>query len=261
MLSTLVSHDVGRRDPSSTANYVPNREAWLKSKWLAERVVSDPSIAAEVSQYADPAFELFKTLVVQQVKKDQLVHRHPRRQRPRRTKRLLEVLLSEFREQARRENEDKLDNTADVRQAKPGEAQGQLDRALDAKIEASPEENQHDRPGRPEHPGRAICESRIDHGAEATAAGRHPSTDDDRRDVSQIRCGPRGERAGGADRGIEEDETQMSLEPHRHAGETVRNFNNDPAAIEVARILDDVIDEIEELRSVKTELASPPRPR
>ena len=33
VLSTLVSHDIGRRDPTSQERYVPNRAAQLRSKW------------------------------------------------------------------------------------------------------------------------------------------------------------------------------------------------------------------------------------
>ena len=95
-LSTLVSHELGRRDPSATANYVPNQEARLRSKWLAEQVVKNPAIAAELSQYVDPAFELFKTLTVVQFKKTNSFIVSLEGQDPARTKRLLEKLLNEF---------------------------------------------------------------------------------------------------------------------------------------------------------------------
>ena len=90
------------------ANYVANREVAAQEPELAERVVSDPAIAPTVSQYADPAFELFKTLSVMQVKKEQLVHRLPRRQRPGPTKKLLEMLLKSSRNRQTEENDDKL---------------------------------------------------------------------------------------------------------------------------------------------------------
>ena len=44
-----MTHEPGRHDPSVTASYVPNHEAWLRSKGLAQKVVSDPSIAAELA--------------------------------------------------------------------------------------------------------------------------------------------------------------------------------------------------------------------
>ena len=92
-LSTLVSHELGRREPSSQANYVPNQEARLRSKWLAELVVTQPEIAAELTQYVDPAVELFKSLTVVQVKKTNSFIVSLEGLDPGRTKRLLEKLL------------------------------------------------------------------------------------------------------------------------------------------------------------------------
>ena len=43
VLSTLVSHEIGRHDPMTQERYVPNRIAQLQSKGLAERVVSNPA--------------------------------------------------------------------------------------------------------------------------------------------------------------------------------------------------------------------------
>ena len=45
VLSALMTHEPGRHDPAATASYVPNHEAWLRSKGLAQKVVNDPSIA------------------------------------------------------------------------------------------------------------------------------------------------------------------------------------------------------------------------
>src|ERR1700722_15979533 len=47
-LSALMTHKTGRHDPATTAAYVSNHEAWLRSKWLAQKVVNDPSIASEM---------------------------------------------------------------------------------------------------------------------------------------------------------------------------------------------------------------------
>ena len=44
VLSTLVSHEVGRRDPDATEKYLPNRVAQLKSKALAERGRQRPGL-------------------------------------------------------------------------------------------------------------------------------------------------------------------------------------------------------------------------
>ncbi len=64
-LATLVSHDIGRRDPGSQERYVPNRAAQLKSRRLHEtRRQRTPSLQPELSQYEDPATELFRSLNV-----------------------------------------------------------------------------------------------------------------------------------------------------------------------------------------------------
>ena len=109
VFSTLVSHELGRRDPSSLANYIPNQEARLRSRWLAELVVNDPAINAELTQYADPATELFKSLAIVQWKKTNSFIVSLEGLDPARTKRLLEKLLEEFRYQSKTENEKKLD--------------------------------------------------------------------------------------------------------------------------------------------------------
>src|SRR5271170_8056183 len=70
LLSTLVSHEIGRTDPAAQASYIPNREARLRSKELAQKVVSNPMIVPAVSQYADPVLELFKSLTVLQARKN-----------------------------------------------------------------------------------------------------------------------------------------------------------------------------------------------
>ena len=71
-LSALMTHEPGRHDPSVTASYVPNQEARLRSKGLAQEVVNDPSIAGDMAQFADPAFELFKSLNVLRLKNTNL---------------------------------------------------------------------------------------------------------------------------------------------------------------------------------------------
>ena len=52
-LSTLMTHEMGRQDPATTATYESNHEAWLRSKWLAQKVVNAPSIASGMAQYAE----------------------------------------------------------------------------------------------------------------------------------------------------------------------------------------------------------------
>ena len=50
VLSALVSHDLGRHDPHVQETYIPNLIALLRSRMLAEKVVSDPSLAVRSQQ-------------------------------------------------------------------------------------------------------------------------------------------------------------------------------------------------------------------
>ena len=109
MLSTLVSHDIARRDSGSQERYIPNRAARLKSRRLQELAVSDLSLAPQLSQYEDPATEVFRTLTIIPIHKNgntfiiTLEGGDAAR-----TKKLLEVLLREFRKETKVENEDKI---------------------------------------------------------------------------------------------------------------------------------------------------------
>ena len=110
-LSALMTHEPGRHDPSITASYVPNHEAWLRSKGLAQKVVTDPSIAAEMAQYQDPAFEFFRSLNVVRLKNTSSFSVSLEGNDPARTKKLLEMLLNQLQLEAKKENDEKLDNT------------------------------------------------------------------------------------------------------------------------------------------------------
>ena len=199
------------------------------------RSSATPASRPELSQYDDPAFELFKTLNVQQVKKTNSFIVTLEGNDPARTKKLLEMLLNEFQKQAKAENEDKTRGDRRVRRAKPRRSSRTSSKKLDEDHRDGTAENPHDRPRRPKHPRRAICEPGIDHVAEATAAGRHSSADADRPDVPQVRVGSRGharERRGSRS---SRRETQVPAQLSSTCKGTVRNFNSDPAAIEAGQ--------------------------
>jgi capsular exopolysaccharide synthesis family protein len=108
-LSTLVSHDLSRRDAATQSQYIPNRAAQLKSVRLQERVVGSPDLHIDLSQFEDPVNELFGTLNVVPVQRGgntfivSLEGRDPLR-----TTRLLEALVVEFQAQAKKENGEKI---------------------------------------------------------------------------------------------------------------------------------------------------------
>ena len=96
-LSALVSTEIGKNDAVTQASFVPNHEIRLRSKGLADDVLRDPAFAVESRQYADAAYELFKTLSVVQIKRSNAFVVSLEGQDPARTKRLLEKLLYKFR--------------------------------------------------------------------------------------------------------------------------------------------------------------------
>ena len=106
MLTTLVSHEIGRHDPVTQERYIPNRIALLQSKGLAERVFNtNPTFATEVAALDDPAQELILNgLQVRQILKTNMFLVTLEGRDPSRTKTLLESLLKEFRDLAESRN-------------------------------------------------------------------------------------------------------------------------------------------------------------
>ena len=85
------------------------RAGRLKNTRLQEKVVAAPTSQADLSQYEDPAAELFRSLAVVPLQKRgntfivTLEGRDPAR-----TKRLLEVLLGEFAERSQGRDGEKI---------------------------------------------------------------------------------------------------------------------------------------------------------
>jgi capsular exopolysaccharide synthesis family protein len=100
VLSTLVSRDVGRRDPATAAAYVPNRAALLRSKVLAEKVVNDLPPAQPAAKGSDPAQELLNALSTRQIPLTNYFIISLEGTDPARTTNLLNNLLRTFSDQA-----------------------------------------------------------------------------------------------------------------------------------------------------------------
>jgi capsular exopolysaccharide synthesis family protein len=253
MLSTLVSHDLGRHDSASQERYIPNRAAQLRTKWLREKVVNDPRIVPELSQYLDPAEELFRTLNVIQVQKggNSFLVTLEGRDAGRTTK-LLQMLLDEFQKYAKDENERRIWATAsnagdNLRQLKDDLAK------LDLSIDSMLKNTRTIGPG-----GRSIIED--EYVSLSTILGQ-----------KQLRLGelhqqmmaaqmmPRFDYSGEAGArkarisalSVEARKDRRVLE---HIHKVSRRFNSDPAAKEWSARLDEVLDELEELRSIRTEM-------
>ena len=210
-----------------------------------------------MNQYADPAFELFKTLVVQPVKKGgnsfivSLEGKDPAR-----TKKLLEMLLNEFQRQAKIENEDKLDNTADYARTNLKNLKDSS-KTLDADIEAALKKSRTIGPG-----GRSILEEQyVTFGS--TMAQKQLRLADIHQQMLIAEMFPKFDADPEANARAARIAELKRLKRRCQQGlieirRTARNFNSDPAAIRLARILDDVMDEIDELQSVRKERISTP---
>jgi succinoglycan biosynthesis transport protein ExoP len=112
MLSALVSRDLGGNDPHVQETYIPNLIALLRSRTLADRVVSDASLANEVSKFDDPAQELIiGGLQVRPFQHTNMILVTLEGKDPTRTKKLLEALLLEFKNLAEKDNVIKVEDT------------------------------------------------------------------------------------------------------------------------------------------------------
>ena len=82
VLSALMTHEPGRHDPSATASYVPNHEAWLRSKGLATEGRERPEHGPCDGSIRRSGVRALQVAVRPANEKHQLVHRLPGRQRP-----------------------------------------------------------------------------------------------------------------------------------------------------------------------------------
>jgi len=255
-LSALMTHDTGRHDPSVTANYVPNHEAWLRSKWLAQKVVDDPTLVSEMARYADPAFELFKTLTVIRLKGTNSFTVTLEGSDPARTKKLLEMLLVQFQQEAKTENSKKLDDTAVYAQTSLGKLKDSS-RKLDEAITVALQKTNTIGPS-----GRSILEERfVNLGSIMSQKRLRLGELQQQLTVSQMT--PRFEFDPAENsRAARIAELNRLRKMYTHALEdmrrSIRHFNTDPSVKKVAGMLDDVLDELDELRSFRKEKLSTP---
>jgi capsular exopolysaccharide synthesis family protein len=255
-LSALVTHDPGRRDPASSSNYVSNHEAWLRTKWLAEEVMRDQSIAADAGQHADPAAEFFRTLSVQRIKTTNSFVVSLEGTDPARTKKLLELLLYEFKKQATREITDKLDNTATYAESHLKDLRDSA-AALDREIETILKKTRTIGPG-----GRNILEERYAN-LGTMMANRQVRLNELNQQIMMSQIFPKldtdpathARSARIAELMLKKRQAEHHLEDIMHGA---RNPNQDPAARKMSRILDGLMDEIQELRAIHTPHIRPP---
>ena len=111
VLSTLLSHEVGRGDHEAAEKYVPNRIAMLRTKQLADQVVNDPSVVQGNAPAPDEADEFLVNLQTRQVTGTSHFFVTLEGTDPARTARLLMVLLEKFQKRAKEDSLAKIDSS------------------------------------------------------------------------------------------------------------------------------------------------------
>ena len=258
MLTTLVSREIGRHDPATQERYIPNRIALLQSKGLAERVFNlNPTFASEVAAFDDPAQELILNgLQVRQILKTNMFLVTLEGRDPTRTKNLLEALLKEFKNLAEAEKRERTDDTKEYATQRLGKLRTELD-ALDNRILNQLTTARTIGPG-----GRNIFEEQYINLGNALMHKQMRIGELNQqmmiaksfsRNSFNGGPGPREQQIA-----LLEAEKKKWVRILQHERHTVRNFNNDPAVILHAQRLQDALDELDELRSIKTQMSDSP---
>jgi capsular exopolysaccharide synthesis family protein len=259
VLSTLVAHEIGRHDPTNQERYVPNRIALLQSKGLAELVVDNPIIAPELVAFDDAAQELItSSLQVRQVSRTNMFIVTLEGRDPARTKKLLETLLEEFKNQAEKENRDRMVDTRDSANDRLKGLKTEQGN-LDTKIYDTLRTARTIGPG-----GRNIFEEQYVNLGN-TLAQKQMRIGELSQQLMIARSFPRPDfssQAGSREQRLAmlDFERKKWLRVLQKAKRSInpKQFDHDPAVREYAQRLQEIMDEQDELKSIKTEMASDP---
>jgi capsular exopolysaccharide synthesis family protein len=134
MLSTLVAHPLGQHDPDFNTRYIPNKISLLKSRWLIEQALNDPSVAQDSVPGEETVLELLGNLrCVPAFTNSNRILVTLEGTDPARTAKLLYVLLELFRQETRKENELKNEESRVGAQTSLNTLNNEL-KALDVRI-------------------------------------------------------------------------------------------------------------------------------
>lgn len=259
VLSTLVSHEIGRHDPITQERYIPNRIAQLQSKGLAERVFNNPTFASEVAAFDDPAQELILNgLQVRQIGKTNMFSVMLEGRDPARTKSLLESLLQEFKKLADSERFERTDETKGFAENRLRGLKKNLE-DIDQHIYEQLRKVHTIGPG-----GKNILEEqyinlgntlmhkqeRIGELSQQLMIAKSFSRND-------FNSGP-GQREQRIAALEAEKKKWVRVMMKAKRAIKAEHFDSDPAAREYAQRLQEIMDELDELRSLKTQMAENP---
>jgi capsular exopolysaccharide synthesis family protein len=256
-LSTLVSHDLGRRDQGSLAQSIPNRAAQLKGARLQERAMSQEDIRAEVSQFDDPVGELLPSLTVVPVQRGSnsfIVTLEGRD--PFRTKRLLEVLLRVFADDAKQETSRRFDDSdrlANENLTMLNKELGELDKVILQKLQSTNTLG----PG-----GRSIIEDQVISLTNMLGQKQAQMADLNRQmllmqNLPRMDASPEAARNASMAAQLEMERKRYT-EILENTKEVSRNFNADPLARHASHKLKRILDELDELKNIRTEVSLNP---
>lgn len=259
LLQTLLAHEVGRHDSVNNEKYVPNRIALLQSKGLADAVVSDSRIAPELIAFDDPAQELIiNALKVRPFPKTTWFTILLEGRDPARTKRLLELLLEKFKEQSKDENRIRMEDTKEYADQRLQDMKIEL-ADFDKKIYDTLKKVRTIGPG-----GKNIFEDQYIN-LQNVMSHRQARLDELNQQLLIAKAFPKADF--NSEHASHEQEIALLEKQKNHytqalqkAQRTInhRRFNGDPAVLDFAQRLREILDEIDDLKSVKTEMASDP---
>jgi len=257
VLSTLVSHEIGRHDPITQERYIPNRIAQLQIKGLAESVFNNPTFAPEVAAFDDPAQELILNgLQVRQIGKTNMFAVTLEGRDPARIKNLLESLLEEFKRLAQLESQNSTEDTKTYANGRLRELKAELD-ALDQRLYNQLETVRTIGPG-----GKNIVEEQYINLGNALMH-KQERIGELSQQLMIAKSFSRNEFNSGPGQPeqqimVLEAEKKKWLRLLKNVSHTAKRFDCDPAAQKYAQRLQEIMDEIDGLKSLKTKMAENP---
>ncbi len=247
-LSALVSQQIGSTSPNEE-KYAAYQSVQLKKRILQDRVVANQLISSELTQYADPASELFKSLNVTQLVKGSDVYLVSLEGTdPARTAKLLELLLSEFEKQVKDKTASKLDTSRKYAEDHLGKLKAEL-KTIDENVMSAVKESPNIGPG-----GRNILEDQYLNYT-AMISGKQSKMADMSQQMLLMEQFPKldadpkaGMRAARIEQLRTEAEKYTTMLEHLRG--VIRNLDGDPAARKWAKDLNRILNKIDELESV-----------
>ena len=245
-LSSLVSHDVGARDPEFITRYVPNKVALLRSKALAEMTLSDPALAQTSAPGEDAVSDLINNLQARQVPNSNRFHVSLEGTDPARTKKVLETLLEVFERDAKSETDLKNSDTSEYASRSMSKLKDEL-AAIDKNIFDTLSTSKTIGPG-----GKSLAEERyLMHGSDLLQKKSRLGEFQHKSWLGEMFPSIRGQGDFRVDGRIAELERQrdgfsMQLKEIKRRA---RNFNRDPSALHVSAKLEQILANIDRLKA------------